>query len=98
MGSIAKQLAKHQKRKQIKQLKQVFMDERRLHERLLAEGLMESSQLVGKSVKSIDWDRALASSQVPQVLENKLTPDDLIDLEWEDDVGIQKALDSVKEP
>lgn len=98
MGSIAKQLAKHQKRKQIKQLKQVFMDERRLHERLLAEGLMESSQLVGKSVKSIDWERALASSQVPQVLENKLTPDDLIDLEWEDDVGIQKALDSVKEP
>ncbi len=98
MGSIAKQLAKHQKRKQIKQLKQVFMDERRLHERLLAEGLMESSQLVGKSVKSIDWERALASSQVPQVLENKLTPEDLIDLEWEDDVGIQKALDSVKEP
>jgi hypothetical protein len=94
MGSMAKQLAKKQKRKEIKSLKKVFLDERKLHERLLSEGLMESSNLVGHSVRKIDWEAQLKEMKKDTAAKIVKKVEEVIDLSWDDESAPDLTIDT----
>lgn len=92
MGSIAKQFAKQQRRKQIKEMKKMFLDERRLHERLISEGTLDKSNLVGVSVRKVDWSKQL--DEMTRLATKPEVSDDEIDLDWLEDEAPSEAVDT----